>query len=131
MDADNRFRILVADDDEAMREYICFALERAGYITAGAKDGKECMSQFEVFRPHVLITDLIMPEAEGIETIRKVISGNPECVIIAMSGAMNSGTYLSMARLLGAKTVLQKPFDRTVVVDAVKQHLEQAGKSAY
>jgi two-component system, OmpR family, response regulator len=115
--------VLVIDDDEAMREYVRFALETAGFAVLSAKDGREGMDAVKRSVPGVVVTDLVMPDAEGIETIREIRSLYPECGIIAMSGAANSEAYLSMAHCLGAGIVLQKPFDRSQIQNAVREVL--------
>jgi DNA-binding response OmpR family regulator len=121
---DGKHQILIVDDDDAVREYVSFALERKGYVTFCARDGKEALNLFARHKPDMIITDIVMPEAEGIEVIREIREKHPECVIIAMSGAANSNTYLSVARMLGAKKVLQKPFDKADVVAAVDSALK-------
>jgi len=118
--------ILVIDDDEAMREYVCFVLEKAGFKVFSAKDGNEGISTADSHTPDVIITDLVMPEMEGIETIKKLRTLHPKCGIVAMSGAVNSDTYLAMAQCLGANTVLQKPFARSQVENAVRITLEKS-----
>jgi CheY-like chemotaxis protein len=118
--------VLVIDDDEAMREYVCFVLEKAGYKVLSAKDGSEGIATATASAPDLIITDLVMPDMEGIETIRKLKSLNPSCGIVAMSGAANSDTYLAMAQCLGAHTVLQKPFARSQVEEAVRTTLEKS-----
>jgi two-component system OmpR family response regulator len=115
--------VLVIDDDEAMREYVRFALEMAGFSVLTARDGKEGMDAVKRSVPGVVVTDLVMPDAEGIETIREIRSLYPECGIIAMSGAANSEAYLSMAHCLGASIVLQKPFDRSQIQNAAREVL--------
>jgi CheY-like chemotaxis protein len=115
--------ILVIDDDEAMREYAGFVLEKSGYSVFLAKDGNEGMSIVATHAPRLIITDLVMPEREGLETIREIKAKFPACGIIAMSGAANSDAYLSMAQCLGAHTVIQKPFTRKQLETAVKQVL--------
>jgi len=120
----SQITILVIDDDEAMREYVCFALENAGFKVCCAKNGMEGMEAVKRRVPQVVITDLVMPDVEGIETIREIKSLYPECRIIAMSGAANSEAYLSMAHCLGAHIVLQKPFDRSQILVAVWEVLE-------
>jgi DNA-binding NtrC family response regulator len=115
--------ILVIDDDEAMREYVRFALEMAGFAVRTANDGKQGMEAVKRSVPRVVITDLVMPDSEGIETIREIRSLYPECKIIAISGAAYSEAYLSMAQCLGASFVLQKPFDRSQIQNAVRDAL--------
>ena len=118
--------VLVIDDEEAMRDYVRFALEKDGYSVHTAQDGVEGMEMAKKIVPKVIITDLVMPEGEGIEIIREIKSLYPECKIIAMSGATNSETYLAIARHLGAHRVLQKPFKAFHVSSAVRDALAEA-----
>jgi len=115
--------VLVIDDDEAMREYVCFILKKAGFLVMAASNGVEGLSLVKEQVPDVIITDLIMPEKEGLETIREIRELHPQCGIIAMSGAANSITYLAMADCLGAQIVMQKPLNREQVLGAVKTTL--------
>jgi DNA-binding NtrC family response regulator len=116
--------VLVVDDDAPMREYVWFILEKAGLTVFEAQDGNEGMTVAGAHPPDLIITDLVMPDKEGIETIRDIKALFPACGIIAMSGAANSETYLSRAQCLGAHTVIQKPFNRIQMETAVKTTLE-------
>jgi len=111
--------ILVIDDDEAIREFVSFALTKAYFKVVCAQNGIEGLTMAKAERPDLLITDLVMPEKEGIETIREFKLLFPHCPIIAISGSANSETYLPMAKLLGASKVLPKPFSREEIVGAV------------
>ncbi len=117
--------ILVIDDDGAMREYASFVLEKAGFNVFSAQDGGEGLAMAKEHAPDAIITDLVMPEMEGIETIREIRSLFPSCGIVAMSGAANSETYLAMAQCLGAHTVIQKPFTRSQLETAVRAVLDR------
>ncbi|NUO19326.1 response regulator [bacterium] len=118
-------RILVIDDDPNIRQMVCRMLEREGYEVEVASNGKEGIDKFRAVPASLVITDIIMPEQEGIETIRMLRTDFPDCRIIAMSGGGRIGPsdYLSMARLLGATVSLSKPFDRGQLLDAVRQAL--------
>lgn len=118
-------RILVIDDDPNIRQMVCRMLEREGYEVEVASNGKEGIDKFRAVPASLIITDIIMPEQEGIETIRMLRTDFPDCRIIAMSGGGRIGPsdYLSMAKLLGATVSLSKPFDRGQLLDAVRQAL--------
>ncbi|MBK8128254.1 MAG: response regulator [bacterium] len=118
-------RILVIDDDPNVRQMLCSMLEREGFETETAVNGHQGMAQFRANPAQLVITDIIMPEQEGIETIRQLKTEFPDVPVIAMSGGGRIGPsdYLSMAKLLGAAYTLSKPFDRTQLLIAVRDVL--------
>lgn len=105
-------RILVIDDDDMIRTFVRRALEGEGYIVAIAANGYEAMVQFRQFKPDGVITDLLMPERDGIETILEIRRLAPATPIIAITGGMTAmgSVYLKTAERLGADAVLSKPF---------------------
>ncbi|QJR14305.1 response regulator transcription factor [Usitatibacter palustris] len=112
-------RILVIDDNEDIRMVVADVLEAAGHEVAQAADGASGI-QLQRTRPAaVVVTDIVMPEKEGIETIRDLRAEFPDLKIIAMSGALKSSTHLYMARELGAHKVLHKPFGPGILVEYV------------
>lgn len=104
--------ILIVDDDDAIRNIIRRILERDGHTVHDAADGEIGMRAAREFLPDIVITDLIMPEREGIETIQTLRSEFPELKILAISGAgsVEEGGPLMDAELLGADSSLAKPF---------------------
>jgi len=96
-------------DEAGVRSYIRDILESEKYHVAEAVDGKQAMRHVLSEPVDLVITDLVMPEQEGIETIRTLRRELPEIRIIATSGAF-SGQFLGVAQLLGADGVLSKPF---------------------
>ncbi len=121
-------RILVVDDDPNIRQMLRSMLEREGYEVDVASNGLECMRRFEAAPADLVITDIIMPEQEGIETIRRLRAEYPDCRIIAISGGGRIGPsdYLSMAKLIGAVSTLSKPFDRKDLLEAIRGALSVA-----
>jgi CheY-like chemotaxis protein len=105
-------RILVADDDEDLRELLRLMLAKMGHEVILAKNGKEAQALCTEQLPDLVLTDLIMPEREGLETIGSLRQAWPHLKIIAMSGGarMNAGDLLKIAKLMGAKAALAKPF---------------------
>jgi PAS domain S-box-containing protein len=101
-------RILVVDDEAGVRGFLCRALREAGYEVTEAADGKQALRQALAGGVDLVITDLVMPEQEGIETIRALRRDMPGVRIIAISGAFD-GRFLETARILGADAVLSKP----------------------
>lgn len=119
-------RILVIDDDPNVRQMICHMLEREGYEVDTAANGREGVEKFRANTPLLVITDIIMPEQEGIETIRQLRAQDPDCRIVAISGGGRIGPsdYLSMAKLLGATEAISKPFEKAQLLVAVRNALK-------
>lgn len=115
-------RILVVDDDAAIRELLREILADAGYLVLEARNGREAMVRCREDQVNLMITDLVMPEQEGIETIRLIRREFPAVKVIAISGAFG-GEYLRVAELLGAHGTLQKPLSVDGVLQAVQQTL--------
>jgi hypothetical protein len=101
-------RIVIADDEAAVRGFLRLTLEGAGYEVLEAIDGMEAVRQVRDGGVDLLLTDLVMPEQEGIETIRALRASNSAIGIIAISGAFD-GQFLKTATLLGADATLLKP----------------------
>lgn len=101
--------ILVVDDEENIRNLLSQILNPAGYDVLEAKDGKEAMRVVEEHSVDIVITDLAMPEQEGIETVRALRRSHPGVKIIAMSGAF--GDQLRTVKILGADATIRKPID--------------------
>lgn len=106
-------KILVIDDDAMVRDTIVEILESEGYEVVSAGDGVRGLALFRREQPALVITDIIMPEKEGIETITEIRGSYPATKVIAISGGSRIGNvdFLKMARLLGAHDVISKPFD--------------------
>ena len=108
----NATHILVADDDDQVRMLLKRVLVKAGYEVSEARNGNEAVRLFTQKPAALLITDLIMPDKEGIETIQEFRRNQTPVKIIAMSGGgrLDQNMYLSMAKKIGADRVLSKPF---------------------
>jgi DNA-binding NtrC family response regulator len=115
--------ILVIDDEEAILDFMSSMLLQAGYNVIVACNGKAAMQKLESATADIVITDLIMPEKEGIETMKEIKSLYPACGIIAMSGSVFGSVYLSMAKQLGAKKILKKPFKKQELLDSIEEVL--------
>jgi len=118
-------RILVIDDDDQMRTLLRQVMEWAGYEVVEAGDGREGMHKHRKQPADLVITDLIMPEQEGLETITSLKKECPGIKIIAISGGGRIGpeAYLPAAQELGADKVFSKPFDVRELAEAVKELL--------
>ena len=106
--------ILIIDDEASIRNLLTKILNRAGYETICAADGKEGLKLQNQTPADLVITDLIMPEKDGIETIMELRKDFPDVKIIAMSGGgrIEPKTYLNIAKNLGATRSFKKPFDQ-------------------
>ena len=110
--------IVVADDDENMRTLVARILSDDGYEVLIAEDGRQAIALVNQQLCYVLVTDLEMPEQEGIETIRQVRQSHPNLRIVVISGG--SPDNIRMAMLLGGTVGLSKPFDRDQLLAAVR-----------
>ncbi|HET7365386.1 MAG TPA: response regulator [Burkholderiales bacterium] len=103
-------RVLVIEDNPDLREYLRVALEAHEYEVLTAAHGQEALSYLDGHRVDAIVTDLFMPEMDGIETVAAVRKLFPDVRVIAMSG--RSGVdYLTVARELGVRHTLRKPFE--------------------
>jgi DNA-binding response OmpR family regulator len=105
--------ILLVEDEELIREMLTEALETEGHKVQIAVNGREAVNNYVQERVDLVITDIIMPEQEGIETIMQLRKANPQVKIIAMSGGgrTKGDDYLALAKKLGAKHTFAKPLD--------------------
>jgi DNA-binding NtrC family response regulator len=116
-------KILLIEDDFAVGESIALALRAKGHNVVTAEDGRTGLRKFERAAFDLVITDLIMPEQEGIETIRLIRRLSRDMKIIAISGGGRHANFsaLRMAQRLGATTTLAKPF----TLDALYQQVDK------
>ena len=110
--AHKKARVLVIDDDELVRDTLRAVLESGGYEVLLAADGDEGLRVFEAEDAAIIITDIVMPNREGIETIGELRRIAPNAKIVAISGGGQRGSsdHLRAAELLGADRTLRKPF---------------------
>jgi len=118
-------RILVIDDDEQMRILLRQVMEWCGYTVDDACDGRKGMQRQRTHPADLVITDIVMPEQEGLETISKLKKEFPDTRIVAISGGGRIGpdAYLPAALELGADLVFSKPFDVKAFVASIRELL--------
>ncbi|MCB1182070.1 response regulator [bacterium] len=121
-------RILIIEDDALTREWLESLLTRNGYEVIAATNGKEGVDRFHASPADLVITDIVMPEKDGIETITDLKRSHPDLKIIAISGgdrrpADVSRNYLHSARLIGANRSMQKPIENPDILAAVRDLL--------
>lgn len=119
--------ILVIDDDANALEAITIALEENGHSTKTADDGEAGLLLVGQEPFDLVITDLIMPGKEGIETLMEIKQNHASLKVMAISGGQRSpdGLYLNIAKTMGADDVLAKPFTYSELVGTVDQLLAQ------
>jgi two-component system chemotaxis response regulator CheY len=119
-------RLLLVDDDPSIRALYSQTLSRAGFDVETARNGKEGLEVVQVFKPDLVILDLVMPEQEGIETILQLQAQHPSVPILAISGALGASEYLHVANLLGARRTLAKPIKSEQLLEAVRTIFQEA-----
>jgi CheY-like chemotaxis protein len=112
--------ILIVDDEAPIRQLLSDYLGSLGYATVEACNGMDALQKLRTLDPALIILDLVMPEQEGIETIRVIRATRKDLKIIAVSGAF-AGQFLRTAELLGANAVLPKPLDLKELKRLVEQ----------
>lgn len=113
--------VLIIDDDRDVRETLSLVLEEAGYRVFTAMRGVAGAQVFRDEHPDLVITDMIMPDSDGIEAIRAIKALDPAARVIATSGSSFAGAsyYLNLARQFGAMAVLPKPFEADELLSIV------------
>ncbi len=121
--------VLIIEDDKNYRELLKIAFEKADYVVTEASNGVEGCRIFRKDFHQLVITDIFMPDKEGIETILEIRSVDPKVKIIAISGGGQTGSIdmLSFAVDLGADAIMTKPIDlKRLMITAA----ELAGKES-
>ena len=117
-------KILVIDDEPGIRDIIGRVLEDSGHEVRSYENGRGAIEQVKSWAADLLITDIFMPEVEGLETIRRIRQIRPDLPIIAISGVDMAGSdYLGIAKKFGAVATLKKPFWPANLVDLVSRLL--------
>jgi CheY-like chemotaxis protein len=120
-------KVLVIDDEPGIRAILCNALESAGHEVVAFAEGGGAIEHVIEEPADLLITDIFMPDVEGLETIREIRRLRPDMPIIAISGIDFEGAdYLEFARKFGAVATLRKPFWPADLLDLVTRILSPA-----
>ncbi len=120
-------RILVAEDERAVREFVCRALDQEGHTVTSVEDGLQALSQLAIKEFDLLLTDIVMPGMDGIALALKVARDQPELPILLMSGyAMERQRAHNLDALI--HDVVAKPFTLRQILDAVAKVLKTNGK---
>lgn len=119
--------VCVIDDDARLREAICSVLEHAGFAPVQASDGNIGFDVVSKMKPVIVVTDIVMPNREGIETIQALKQHFPNIPVLAMSGSHTAGrNYLEWADAIGADDCLAKPFRPAELLEKVKRLVANA-----
>jgi len=121
-------KVLIIDDDAKIRRVLDLRLKKAGYQVFVAANGEAGLNLFRAEQPDIIITDILMPGKEGLETIMELRRDSPEVKIIAMSGGGRVGAeeYLDLAKKFGAQYAFTKPFTGKEVLLAVRKLLDNS-----
>ena len=120
-------RILVAEDEKAVREFVCRALDQEGHTVTSVEDGLQALAQIAIKEFDLLLTDIVMPGMDGIALALKVSRDNPQLPILLMSGyAMERQRAHNLDSLI--HEVVAKPFTLRQIVDSVTKVLKANGK---
>jgi CheY-like chemotaxis protein len=124
-------RILLIEDEDLVRATLRTALEGAGHTVAEAANGREGLNQLDRQPTDLVITDILMPVMEGIETILAIKRTRPSMKIIAISGAPTKAKidFLRVARSLGADEILHKPFAMHALTETVERCLSRGAEA--
>jgi DNA-binding response OmpR family regulator len=121
-------RILLVDDDAAVRAMLRLTLTHFGHVVIEARDGQEGLALFASSNADVLITDIVMPEKEGLAFLMELRAMDHRVKIIAISGGgrlQAASDYLHMAKQMGATRVFQKPFSNGALLGAITELLAE------
>ena len=124
-------RLLIVDDEPAVRKVVQRIAEATGFQTTMAENGREAMKLIERTTFAAIVTDIYMPDQDGLELLRQLRGIHPAPTIIAMSGGGRFGfSALDTATLLGAKHVFTKPFDVTTFIELLQRISFESGRLA-
>jgi len=123
------FHILVIDDDVEFRNYISVLLEKNGYYVKTTGSGTVALNIIKSVFPDLVITDLIMPDMDGLEIIREIKANYPKIKIMAISGGgrIEPDMYLDLASKFKADAILKKPFKKDVILKKIEELLQVNG----
>jgi CheY-like chemotaxis protein len=115
-------RILLVDDDPLLHDTLSQMLALQGHEVVRALDGRQALTQLRLRAVDVVLTDVLMPESDGLEVVRQVRRDHPDIAVIAMSGGsarLPGADALRLARTLGAHGILPKPFGAADLREAI------------
>lgn len=123
--------VLVVEDHAILRDQIVTGLAKRGWTVRAAANGRLALKTMETCKPRILVTDIFMPDIEGLELIRMTRKLCPDIKIIAISGGSSvCGNFLPEACRFGANAALQKPFTRADLAELVNSLMNETDESS-
>ncbi len=118
--------VLIVEDEKELREMLKISLARRKFTVLEAENGRDAIAHFKPSITDLVVTDLIMPDEDGLKVIMKLRELKPAIKIIAISGGGKAGpgSYLSLAKALGADATFSKPFSVNDLVSRIEELLE-------
>jgi CheY-like chemotaxis protein len=118
--------ILIVEDDNDLRTMLKVSLTRRKFTVLEAENGKEALTHFKPSVTDLVITDLIMPDEDGLKVIMRIRELKPSIKIIAISGGGKAGpgSYLNLAKALGADAIYSKPFSVNDMIFKIEKLLD-------
>ena len=118
--------VIIVEDDKELREMLKLSLSRRNFTVFEADNGKSAIAHFKPTITDLVVTDLIMPEEDGLKVVIKLRELKPTIKIIAISGGgkVGPGSYLNLAKALGADAIYSKPFSINDLIAKIEQLLE-------
>lgn len=115
--------ILIVDDEPALRKIVRQMVESEGHVVVEADNGRAALNVFRARNPEIVITDIVMPQKDGIEMIAELRRESPAVRVVAISGGGRTRNLdvLRLAERAGADVVLAKPFTRVELIDALER----------
>jgi len=123
--------VLIVEDDKELREMLKMSLLRRSFTVFEAENGKDAITHFKPGITDLVVTDLIMPEEDGLKVVIKLRELKPSIKIIAISGGgkVGPGSYLNLAKALGADAIYSKPFSINDLTLKIEQLLDNEQRS--
>jgi DNA-binding response OmpR family regulator len=117
--------VLIVEDEKDLREMLKTSLIRRKYTVLEAENGKDAINHFKPLITDLVVTDLIMPDEDGLKVIIKLRELKPSLKIIAISGGgkVGPGSYLGLAKALGADAIFSKPFSINDLIAKIEELL--------
>jgi CheY-like chemotaxis protein len=118
--------VLIVEDDKELREMLKLSLLRRSFTVIEAENGRDAIAHFKPLITDLVVTDLIMPEEDGLKVVIKLRELKPSIKIIAISGGgkVGPGSYLNLAKALGADAIYSKPFSINDLIAKIEQLLD-------
>lgn len=115
--------ILICDDAAFMRQTLIQILKGTEHkVVAEAADGKECIEQYEIYKPDIVLMDITMPDMDGIEATRRIMEMDKNAKIIMVS-AMGQQAMVFNAITSGAKDFIVKPFEQERIIECINKYI--------